>query len=220
MQFITPTSEGKKALTERLIRALRTGKKVLWLVPGGSNIQTAVEIMRDIPEGITERLTVALTDERFGPVGHADSNWKQLEDAGFDAKQATTIPILIGLDDLHATVAAYTTTLQSLIARHHLIIGLFGMGPDGHIAGILPQSPAASAEGLVAGYHTEQFMRITSTFEAIRHCTAAYVLAAGEAKKEALENLQKDLSPYDQPAQILKQLPESYIFNDVIGDTQ
>jgi 6-phosphogluconolactonase/glucosamine-6-phosphate isomerase/deaminase len=220
LRFIQSTTEGTVALSERLITELAAGKNVLWLVPGGSNITTAVAIMAQIPAELTPKLTVGLTDERFGPIGHPDSNWQQLDEAGFDSKQATRVPILAGFDDMDATVAAYTTTLQSLIARNQIIIGYFGMGPDGHIAGILPHTAAVTAEGLVAGYHTDTFDRITGTFAAIRHCTVAYVFAFGEAKRGALQNLQQDLSLEDQPAQIIKQLSEAYVYNDQLGGNE
>lgn len=215
--FINSTTEGPQALQQRLITELQNGLNVLWLVPGGSNIPTVVSIMNGIPEGLTGNLTIALTDERFGPVNHPDSNWHQLNDAGFNPKKATTVPVLTGLEDMDATVTAYSTMLQSLLSYNQVTIGYFGMGPDGHIAGILPATTATTATGLVAGYHTEQFDRITSTFAAIKYCNAAYLLAFGEAKLEALQNLQKDIPLTEQPAQILKQLPEAYVYNDQLG---
>lgn len=220
LRFIQSTTEGTVALRDRLIAELTAGKSVLWLVPGGSNIATAVTIMGQIPAELTAKLTIGLTDERFGPIGHPDSNWQQLTEAGFDSKHATRVPILAGFDDMDATVAAYTTTLQSLIARNQVIIGYFGMGPDGHFAGILPHSPAVTAPGLVAGYHTDTFDRITSTFEAIRHCSVAYVFAFGEAKRGALQNLQQNLSLDEQPAQIVKQISEAYVYNDQLGGNE
>ena len=37
-----------------------------------------------------------LTDERYGPVGHPDSNWSQLLQKGFDLPQAKLVPVLTG----------------------------------------------------------------------------------------------------------------------------
>lgn len=218
LQFVNSTTEGTIALTGRLRAELSNGLNVLWLVSGGSNIPLEVETMKALPAELTANLTVALTDERFGPVGHADSNWHQLEAAGFDLQQATKVPMLIGFDDLDATVASYNTVLQSLLAHNQVVLGQFGMGPDGHIAGILPHTPAVTATGLAFGYHTDTYDRITSTFTALKYCTVAYLFAFGEAKHEQLQKLQQqDLPLAEQPAQMLKELPEIYVYNDLIG---
>jgi 6-phosphogluconolactonase/glucosamine-6-phosphate isomerase/deaminase len=75
--------------TDRLLAELSAGKKVLWLTSGGSNIKASVEIMSKVPEPLTANLSVMPSDERFGPPGHADSNWQKLLAAGFDGKQAS-----------------------------------------------------------------------------------------------------------------------------------
>lgn len=221
MDFIrvaTPV-DGANALQARLIRELEDGNQVLWLVCGGSNIATIAQIMANIPENLTSRMIIGLTDERFGPVGHADSNWQQLDEAGFDAKLATRISVLTGDDSMQGTAEAYAAALRTVFATTDVVIGLFGMGADGHIAGILPFSEAAADESLVAAYNTDTYDRITCTFDAIQHCDVAYVFAYGDSKKLALQNLEIELSLDEQPAQILKQLSEAYVYNDQIGGT-
>lgn len=220
MQIIQVAAPSSSAytITARLKSELATSRSVLWLLSGGSNIALEKEIMEDIETSLTSKLTITLTDERFGPVGHADSNWQQLQDAGFDPKLATAAPVLMGETSLEEAAARYAKTFERLVSSCDTIIGLFGMGPDGHISGILPHTEAATAEGYICGYHTEQYDRITTTFEAIKKCQVAYLVAFGDAKREALENLEQDLSLVEQPAQILKQVREAYVYNDQIGD--
>jgi len=218
VKFINSTDEGKAALGKRLVDELSGGPDVLWLVPGGSNIGAAVETMRAIPDGLSGRLTVTLTDERFGPVGHAESNWFQLESAGFDTKNAVAVPVLTGLGDMESTAAAFAAKLDSLFSQSRVIIGHVGMGDDGHIAGILPHSPAVSARGLVCHYRTPTRDRISCTFDAIRRFTAVFLITSGEGKRAPLANLRRDLSLDDQPAQILKELTEAYVFHDAPGE--
>ncbi len=221
MDFIrvaTP-SDGADALQARLIHELEAGNQLLWLVPGGSNIALSVQVMANIPEWLSSRMIIALTDERYGPVGHADSNWYQLDQAGFDAKQAVRLTVLTGDESLQGTAEAYAAALRNVFATSDVVIGQFGMGADGHIAGILPFSEATSDESLVAAYNTATYDRITCTFSAITHCAAAYLFAFGDNKKTALQNLQLDISLDEQPAQILKQLSEAYVYNDQIGGT-
>jgi hypothetical protein len=47
--------------------------------------------------------------------------------------------------------------------------------------------------------------------------TVAYLLAYGEDKRPALENLKTELPPNQQPAQILKDIAEAYVYNDQVG---
>ena len=219
IKFINSIEDGKAALLKRLIDELSVGPGVLWLVPGGSNIGAAVEIMRGIPGELSDRLAVTLTDERFGPVGHAESNWFQLERAGFDTKNAARVPVLVGLDDMEATASAFAAKLELLLAQSRVAFGHVGMGDDGHIAGILPHSSGVSARGLVCHYRTPTRDRISCTFDALRRFTAVFLITSGEGKRAPLANLRRELSLDEQPAQILKELREAYVFHDAPGET-
>lgn len=209
---------GIDALVARLIKELKAHKKVLWLVPGGSNIHAASEIMAALPEELTENLAILLTDERYGTVGHKDSNYKQLHDIGFDRKQATFMPAVIEGLNLQETVRHYEEAVERAFARADTVIGQFGIGGDGHIAGILPNSPASTSADLVAGYEALPYQRITLTFEALVQLSVAYAFVFGKDKQTALERLQnEEHTLQDQPSQILKHLPEAYIYNDQVG---
>ncbi len=212
-------ADGEAPLYERLVTELKTGDKVLWLVPGGSNIPLAAAISKRLPDDLTKNMTIMLTDERYGAVWHEDSNTRQLDEAGFDAKKGTIIPVLTGDLSLQETAEHYADALADAFIQADVIIGQFGMGADGHIAGMLPGSPAVTSDELAVGYETDTFVRVTMTAEAITHVDAAYVYAFGEAKRAALENLaSKEQELTEQPAQILKSLPEAYVYNDQIGE--
>jgi 6-phosphogluconolactonase/glucosamine-6-phosphate isomerase/deaminase len=73
-----------KFLADTILDRLFKGQKVLWLVGGGSGIKVAVAASQILKkQSNLSSLTFTLTDERFGAVGHGDSNWKQLLEAGF-----------------------------------------------------------------------------------------------------------------------------------------
>ncbi|MDB5175197.1 MAG: hypothetical protein JWM81_55 [Candidatus Saccharibacteria bacterium] len=221
MQFIQTTdrSLGAAALRTRLIKELNEGLKVLWLVSGGSNIPLSVAVMNTLPEALTSKLTIMLIDERHGPVGHADSNGSQLLIAGFDHKQAHIVPVLVGDRTLEETRESYDTAARMAFTDADIVIGQMGIGVDGHIAGILPGSIALDSTDFVAAYTTDEYARLTLTSHAIKRLNAAYVFAFGDDKTATLERLENETLPYsEQPAQILKELPEVYIFNDLIGD--
>jgi 6-phosphogluconolactonase/glucosamine-6-phosphate isomerase/deaminase len=142
-------------------------------------------------------------------------------DNGFDVKLSTLLPVLLPELDLAQTAEHYDATIRQAILDNDVIIGQFGIGPDGHIAGILPKSPATTSSELAAGYDAPPYQRLTLTFPALQQITAAYVMVFGGSKHEALLNLQtKALSIIDQPAQILKNIPEAYVYNDQIGGEQ
>ncbi len=212
--------DGIADLTERLVIELANDKRVLWLTCGGSNIQASVQIMDNISSELSRNLSVMLADERYGRPGHAQSNWTQLMQAGFDAKQATLLPVLQAGLNLAQTSSYYNKLAAKAIGDHEVIIAQLGIGQDGHIAGIKPDSLAANnTEALVVGYQDPPLVRLTLTFAGLRCINAAYAFAFGDAKRKALSLLQShSLELTKQPAQILKQLPEAYVYNDQVGE--
>ncbi|MGH7238252.1 MAG: 6-phosphogluconolactonase [Candidatus Saccharimonadales bacterium] len=208
--------------TETLVAALKAALEkqpaVTWLVPGGSNIAITVAAMAGLPDALTEKLIIAQTDERYGELGHQDSNWRQLIEAGFQLKKAKALPILTNEPlSLQGTATRYAKNIGELIMLTYKI-GQFGIGPDGHIAGIKPDSPAAVANGLAVGYQAEDFERVTITFGAIRQLDEAFAFVFGESKRATLEALANEHhQPLLQPAQILKSLSNSLVYNDQIA---
>lgn len=217
MQFIEATARvGADALKAELTDLLSQGKRVLWFTSGGSNIPLTVQIMNELDEPLTKLLTIMPIDERFGPVGHENSNVQQLLDAGFTPKRATFIPVLTNAS-LETTVVRYEEALTHALAANDAVIAQLGMGPDGHVAGILPGSSAVNANTLVTNYQGPDFMRVTLTFPALRRITSAYLFAYGDNKKQALEDLRdKDLPLSEQPAQILKVISKAYVYNNQV----
>lgn len=217
MEFVRASSEqGVNALVEQLRAALASGRSVLWLISGGSNITLEVQIMANLPAELAKDLAVMLSDERYGPPGHENSNFAQLERAGFNAKKASFFPVLTG-EGLTQTTLSYAELAQQQFAKADLIIGQLGIGADGHVAGILPGSPAVSASALVASYQGPDFTRISLTFKALAKASVVFAFAYGQSKHGALTRLASEKLPLDtQPAQILNSINESYIYNDQI----
>jgi 6-phosphogluconolactonase/glucosamine-6-phosphate isomerase/deaminase len=156
-----------------------------------------------------------LVDERYGPVGHADSNWAQLLKAGFNPKKAHILPILQhGVSFAH-TVEAYEFTLREALRRSDIVIAQLGIGDDGHTAGILPNSPACDqTDNLVVAYSSVPYERITVTFKTLKRIDIAFALVYGDTKKIQLEKLEfKKIALSKQPAQILKVIKEAYVYN-------
>ena len=196
---------------------LEAGERVLWQLSGGSAIAIEVAVARALRDAPLEHLTVTLTDERPGPVGHPDSNWFQLGRAGFKLPGAKLLPVLTGAGT-EADTAAFADVLAHALASGGYHLGLFGIGPDGHTAG-LPAQNAPDHVELAAYYEAGPFRRISSTPATIARLDEAVVFVMGEAKHPQLDRLSKNLPVTEQSAQVLKQVPKITVFNDYKGET-
>lgn len=221
---VKDADEGGKYLGLALQGALNKDLNVLWLVSGGSNTQTAREVRQSLPDNRLKNLKIALVDERYGRLGHKDSNYAQLQRAGFDFTNVNFEPVLTSDNlSLEQTTNNYQDHIGRLFKASSIIIGQFGIGTDGHTAGVIPGSEATAVdERLVIGYRGPDFARITLSFKAIKMVDEAYVFAYGEDKRPTLSLLHdKDQPLTDQPAQIFRQsIPKSFIINNMIGDSE
>lgn len=213
MKYVcTPPEQAFNQISQTINRALEQGN-VLLLLSGGSNIKAAVAIQQQLNLE-NALLTVSLVDERYGDVGHPDSNWQQLLDTGFDTSSVRVIPVLTG-EEPKQTADAFGAALHYAFQNHDTVIGLLGMGSDGHTSGILPNSPAVTASDLVAYYQGPDYQRITTTAVALQHLDMAFLVAYGANKRTQLETLLHDSLPLtQQPVQLLKQLPDVQIYSD------
>jgi 6-phosphogluconolactonase/glucosamine-6-phosphate isomerase/deaminase len=221
MQFRkADSSEAAGHVYANIFAALNDNKRVLWLVSGGSTIPIAVDVLKRLQVNPTQLqyLAVMQIDERFGPVGHADSNWQQLNEAGFSDENITFFPVLQD-KDLQATRSDYERILEKVLHEAEYKIGLFGIGADGHTAGILPDTEATNKNApLVVAYGTSDYTRITISAEVISQLDSVIAYASGSTKENALRTLQKDIPFAEQPAQILKSIKDSYIYNDILEE--
>jgi 6-phosphogluconolactonase/glucosamine-6-phosphate isomerase/deaminase len=204
---------------DRIIAAIQ-GKlsqrqKVLWLISGGSVVDVAVQAAKQLED--QPLLKIMQIDERYGPVGHADSNWQHLIQKGMNIGAFHYSPVLTG-KDIEQTTDEYDALLTSELEDADFVIGLFGIGVDGHTAGMLPGSVAVTEERrMVVSYEGDDFKRITVAMPFFAHVDMAVVLALGEAKINALLMLQQDLAVTDQPAQALKKAEKLYVYTDNKG---
>jgi len=213
-RYTTTTQPVIDYLSATLIDHLMRGERVLWLISGGSNIAVAVEIAKTLKEIPPELLFISLTDERFGAVGHINENWQQLIDAGFSVENAITYRPLIG-QSRRETTEAFDTWLGTQFGQADFSIGLFGVGTDGHTAGIKPRSVSTTVDGWATAYTGEDFERITITLDAIKRLDEAVAQMIGSDKSQvALDLLHADIALSEQPAQVLKLVKKCTLFTD------
>lgn len=218
MRFIKQTSNLSNELAQTIQSALTEYKNVLWLIPGGSNIDISVEAMANITAEQSQSLVIAQTDERFVTLGHPDNNWRQLKAAGFKPKQATVYPIILRDDESSLEVSKrYNQTLSNLLAEAGHTIGQFGIGADGHIAGAKPNSIATKSKNLVESYQAEDFERVTMTLKAISKLDEAIVFVRGKSKHDVIQELSvSELPVNDFPALVLDSVTKATIYNDIL----
>ena len=209
-----PVQAAADHIAKEIIDKLTSNKKVFWFLSGGSGIKVVLEVARQLNEHDLHNLTATLSDERYGPVGHSNENWQQLIDQGFALPGATLYRPLIGEDPI-ATTNHFSAWVSQHMADAHYSIGLFGIGSDGHTAGIKPHSSAVTANAWADYFQGADFERITITPLPISQLNEAVIQASGTDKIDTLTSLiSQSLSPKDQPAQILKSVPISTLYTD------
>jgi 6-phosphogluconolactonase len=163
-------------------------------------------------------------DERFEVTGDAERNETGaraalLDHIGADPARVHTIPGPDGPDgdNPDAAAAGYAAALAAAAAPGSAAVGavesgsgvpafdvlMLGIGPEGHVASIFPDSPAAHAGGSVVAVRRSPKpppTRISLTFGAIRAAREVWILASGEEKAEAVALAVSGVSEVKLPA--------------------
>jgi 6-phosphogluconolactonase/glucosamine-6-phosphate isomerase/deaminase len=214
IEFIKEVREApvSRIIADRLNELTEIGP-VLWLVAGGSAAGVANLVSRQLDQ--PENLIVSLTDERYGPAGHRDSNWRLLIDKGFDFPPQSYAVLFD--KNFNETTKDFNNFLAGIEHRKLYKTALFGMGLDGHIAGILPGSPAIRGRQRAVGYQGPDYTRLTITDGFVSALDEAFVYARGAAKHAQIKKLKENVPAAEQPAQLLKKIPWVRFFNDLHG---
>jgi len=210
---VTDTKPVTKYLAETISSHLADGEKVLWILSGGSGGKVCAEVSKRLTGDLSGLITT-LSDERYVPLGDPDENWQQLIDYGFSVPGATTYRPIQGKDRA-STAADLGQWLKTQYGQTDYKIGLFGMGTDGHTAGLKPGTTAVTATGWATDFSGDDFERITMTFDAIKQLDEVVIQAMGADKTEILDTfIHQGLPPEAQPAQVLKLVAKSTLFTD------
>jgi 6-phosphogluconolactonase len=145
-------------------------------------------------------------DERFAPEGDPDRNETGARAALFDhiPVDQARVHTMNGPDgpdgdNVDAAAARYAAALADVaaadpdapsgVAVPAFDVLMLGIGPEGHVASIFPESPAAYAQGTVVAVRNSPKpppTRISLTFPAIRAAREVWILASGAEKAEAV----------------------------------
>ena len=203
-------------IVSKIVNHLSSGEQVVWFVSGGSNISLA-KLVRDKIDlkHFSNKLHICLVDERYGPIGHSDSNWQQLLDVGFDTSDCQVHPIIKNNNSATDTVKEYNDIIKNLLSQGYYCIGQLGLGPDGHTSGLLPNNPLMNSNDYYGYYLGPDYQRITSTPKLIDMLDEIVLFASGQAKAKALRSMLSE-GPIDEiPARLLKNSKSLKIFTDI-----
>jgi 6-phosphogluconolactonase len=193
-------------LVTRLVDAQAAkGSASLVLAGGGVAIQALTHLRESPARDAVDwsRLDVYWGDERFVPATDAERNERQAREALLDhvpVDPARVHPMAASDsehgNDPEAAATRYADLLahQAELEQRHQTpqfdVLLLGMGGEGHTASIFPESPAVYEDErtvvAVRGCPKPPPTRLTLTLPAIGHALEVWVLAAGEAKADAV----------------------------------
>ncbi len=192
-----------KAVAARLLTRLVDAQAVRGsasVVLTGGGVGTAVlRELRDSPARDAvdwSRLDVWWGDERWVPAADPQRNDLAAREALLDAvpldpARVHPFPAADGphAGDPEAAAAAYAAELAAAGPAADFDVLLLGVGEEGHVASIFPDSPASRAEGTVTAVHDcpkPPPTRLTLTFPAIRSADEVWLVAAGAGKAAPL----------------------------------
>ncbi len=210
-------SEATDKAAARLVSALDHPVKMLLLLSGGSSLGVAKVALSKLKADQKRFITVAQIDERYGKPGHPDSNWNGIKEAaGSFNDYAGAVNVLQGSGSIEEDAANYNARLRELLVENVIKIGLFGVGADGHVAGILPHDEAdfmKYTDGrIVVNFQGSDFPRITTTSALMKVLDGAVVYACGKNKEDAIDKLSKTIPSHQHPAQLLKETNETWVY--------
>lgn len=212
-----------RAVAARLVTSLldaqaARGSASVVLTGGGIGIAALRELAASPARDAIDwdELDVWWGDERFLPAGHPERNETQARDAlldtvGVDPARVHAMSPSDGPDgdDLDAAADRYAAELTAAARpEDHAPVPSFdvlllGVGPDGHIASLFPESPALYDERLVVpvrGAPKPPPTRLSLSLEAINAAREVWLVTAGEEKAGSVRMALSGAGPTQVPA--------------------
>lgn len=215
----TDDPKGNAAAFINSLLVTHADKPVLIMLAGGSSREII-----DLLDGelLTDQVTITVTDERYTD---------DLEENNFAYIQGTSF--------YNASISAGSFCIDTQIFsgeshEEHAkrfdknlhewkrdfpngkIIALFGVGKDGHIAGIIPGTEFSNPDIWAVDLKDVKFERTTVTFSFMKSIDFPLVYISGAEKAEALAlTVAKEGDLETTPARILNEMKEPIVFTDI-----
>lgn len=183
-------------LVTRLIDVQAEGRVPHVVLTGGGVGIDVLRRLRDLPAQRAvdwSRVELFWGDERFVAPDDAERNDRQAREALLDHVDVDPSRVHpMGADDgstsAEQAAAEYATLLASL-GNPQFDVVLLGMGGEGHTLSVFPHSPAVISPDTVVAVHDcpkPPPDRVSLTLPMLARADEAWVVAAGEAKAEAV----------------------------------
>jgi len=172
------------AIVKQLRTAISERGHASLVVPGG---RTARQILPqlanvDLP---WKTVTITLTDERWVPVDHVDSNEHLVHKTLIEATGATFISLKT--DDASPNVAGPTVATRIEKIPSPFDVVFIGMGDDGHFASLFPQCDHGQKGQLVCFVDRPDYARISLTANHLLNSRLIVLPISGPEKRAVLE---------------------------------
>lgn len=206
------------AAGDRLVGAIadaiaERGEASVVLTGGGTGIGLLKRVGERSDEVDWQKLHVYWGDERFVPHDDDERNDKQAREALLDHVEIPDVNVHAMAasdgefgDDLDAASAAYAELLAATLdaPEPEFDVHLLGMGPEGHINSLFPDTLAVrETERLVVGVTDSPKpppRRITLTLPAVQRSREVWLVVSGAGKAEAVAAAINGAAPVDVPA--------------------
>ncbi|MFZ2178539.1 MAG: 6-phosphogluconolactonase [Rhodococcus sp. (in: high G+C Gram-positive bacteria)] len=211
----TLVAEAARRFVDTVVAAQKTRGIASVVLTGGGTGIGLLEKVRESPGAIDWRaLDVFWGDERFLPAGDPERNEVQaraalLDHVDVDPDRVHTMPVSDGIyeGDPEAAAAAYTQVLGAHAGGRQVPVfdvHLLGMGGEGHINSLFPDTDAVREEQRFVVAVTDSpkppAVRVTLTLPAVRHADEVWLIVSGRSKAEAVAAAVAGAPPVEVPA--------------------
>ena len=199
-------TEAGRALARRIALARRP----LLLLSGGSSLNAVTVMLSRLSDKQKARLTIGQLDERISRGDGHGLNWNQIKKIFSGHLKLDEENAIINNGNQPNDMAVnYSVKLNEMLKQADVSMGVYGIGRDGSIAGMLPGQAAYQFTRFLDGRHVVKYVpkdyaRVTTTAEVLVSLKRVYVLACGKDKHRAIRDLDDEILPYQHPAQLLK----------------
>lgn len=230
----TLAEEAGKKVDEILSEYKKQNLPILLMLSGGSSLSILSSINT---ANLSQDSTICVVDERFSP-DPTVNNMAQIMQTDFFRKANGAGAKVIDTRPLNGETQEqlskrFNDSITSWVQNNPngKVVATLGMGPDGHIAGIMPESENAekfnnefdreTANKYVVSYDAgekNQFpLRVTVGLPFLRRIDKAVAYIVGENKREAWNRLNQSEGEIAMtPARVLKEMAgDVYLFTDL-----
>ncbi len=208
-----------------------TDKAILFLIPGGSGLSVLPYIDTVALGG---HITVSMIDDRFSR-DPSVNNFLQVTNTSFYKEcVAKGVKFISSLpeetDDIKATSTRWEQALHVWDTEHptdRIVVALFGMGTDGHIAGMMPYpydgqefADLFERESFLTGYDAgtknQYSLRMTVTITFLKDVIdQAFLYVNGEEKTDMVKKVMDSREVSTYPATVIHEMKNVEIYTTI-----